>query len=304
MLKYLSFWVLFHTLGLLPLRLLYPIASFAGALGYRLASGARRNVEDNLRHVMPEGTPDAEVSRAAKHVFQNIALYYADLAHLPRMDVQQFFDKRLKVFGLQEYLLPAVKEGNGVIVLSGHMGNPELAVQGLIPVGVKAVALTEPQDPPQLSRMMDRYRRSKGHMFGPVNMANVKLVLHTLKRGGVVALMGDRDIHGPKQRLPFFGTETLMPTGPIEVALKTGATVITCFTRRRDKYCIEATLEEPLPLERTGDFQEDVRRGALAFLERMERRLKADPGQWAVLESIWDTAHEMPAVPAPVGGQH
>ena len=41
--------------------------------------------------------------------------------------------------------------------------------------------------------------------FGPVNRGNVKRVFQTLKRGGVVALMGDRDIEGPKEALPFFG---------------------------------------------------------------------------------------------------
>ena len=86
-----------------------------------------------------------------------------------------------------------------------------------------------------------------------------------------------------------------MPTGPIEVALRTAATVVPSFCARRDRYTIEAHLEEPLELKRSGDLEEDVRLGALAFLERLERRLRADPGQWAVLEAIWDT----PAEPAP-----
>ena len=52
-------------------------------------------------------------------------------------------------------------------------------------------------------------------------------------------------------------------------------------------------MEEPLVLEQTGDFQQDVRAGTLAFLARFERRLRAEPGQWAVLERIWDSELEV-----------
>jgi KDO2-lipid IV(A) lauroyltransferase len=112
--------------------------------------------------------------------------------------------------------------------------------------------------------------------------------MKTLRSGGAVALMGDRDIEGPKQRLPFFGVDTWMPTGPIEVALRTGAVVVPCFSARQNNYVIVADMEEPLKLVRTSDFDADVRAGQLEYLARLERRLSADPGQWMVLEAIWD----------------
>ena len=113
--------------------------------------------------------------------------------------------------------------------------------------------------------------------------------MKTLRSGGTVALMGDRDIEGPRQRLPFFGVETWMPTGPIEVAIRTGAMVIPCFSARKDDYFIEAHMQQPLELNMTGDFHANVRAGALAFLKRLETWLREDPGRWLVLEPIWDT---------------
>ena len=83
-----------------------------------------------------------------------------------------------------------------------------------------------------------------------------------------------------------------MPTGPMEVALRTGAIVIPSFTTRRG-YVMVGHMEEPLQLEKTGDFQQDVRAGTLKFLKRFERRLQADPGQWAVFERIWDGGREI-----------
>jgi len=288
--KYLLYYIAFHVLGRLPLPLLYGLANLIGDAAYCLAGNARRNVWDNLRHVMPAGTPRRQMARAARQVFRNVTLYYADMARLPRIDAHEFFDRQLVTFGLEEHLMSAVRSGKGVVMLTGHYGNPEMAAQALVALGVPALILTEPVQPPPLSRLMDRFRSSQGLTFMPVGVAGVKRVMQTLRRGGVVALTGDRDIQGPKEMLPFFGAETLMPTGPIEVALRTGATVVPCFSLRKKHGRYEAYMEPPLDLTPTGDLREDVRRGELQFLERFERRVREHPEQWAVLEAVWDSA--------------
>jgi KDO2-lipid IV(A) lauroyltransferase len=252
---------------------------------------------------MPATTPKTEIRRAARQIVRNVSLYYVDLIRMPHMDLDQFTRERVVLRGLVEHLAPAAKSGRGVIILGAHSGNPELAVQGVISFGIHVLALTEPLDPPSLSRLLDRLRESKGHTFYPVGVAGVKQVVKSLRGGGVVALMGDRDIRGPKAALPFLDAETLMPTGPIEVALRTGAVVIPAFSRRSGKYVVEAHLGEPLRLERTGDLEKDARLGTLQFIERLERHLRTDPAQWAVLESIWDAPAESPRKGARVLGR-
>jgi lauroyl/myristoyl acyltransferase len=301
MVKFIVYWASFHTLGRLPLAFLYALMAATASVGYRLAPGLRRNIDANLRHVAPEAS-EAKRRSWGKRILRNVALYYADVAHLPRMDLKEFFEKRFIFHGLDEYLRPAIAEGKGVIILSAHYGNPELAVQALAHLEIPVFALTEPVHP-RVSGLMDRFRASKGHTFGPVNRGNVKRVFQTLKRGGVVALMGDRDIEGPKEALPFFGEPAVMPTGPIEVGLRTGAAIIPCFCARKGRYVIEAWVEEPLRLERTGDFEADVRAGMLEYIERLERRLREDPGQWAVLEAIWDGESAVRGQKSEVRGQ-
>jgi len=288
--KYLLFLIAIQTIGRLPLRLGYAIADLAGRLAYRLVSGNRRNVISNLRRAMGAEAPEREVEAAARKVFVNVAKYYVDLVRMPHMDLDGFYKKRFRHYGFDEYLLTAVAEGKGVVLLSAHLGNPELAVQGMLPRGVKAFALTEPLQPPRLSRLVDRLRASKGNVFAPVGFAGVKQAMRTIREGGVVALMGDRDIEGPRASLPFFGEEALMPVGPIEVALRTGAPLLPCFSVRGAGGKLEAYVEERLPLERTGDMEADARAGALLFLRRLEPRIREHPDQWIVLESLWDGA--------------
>lgn len=287
--KYVLFLIAIHTLGRLPLSAGYAVAAVVGRLVYRFAAGKRQAVIENLRHVMGRDAPEEQVRAAAVRVFVNVARYYVDLVRMPHMDLQHFYDRRLRYFGFDEYVLPAVAEGKGVIVLSGHLGNPELGVQGMLPRGVKVFALTEPLRPPRLHRLVDSLRACKGHEFAPVGFASVKRAMHILRGGGVVALMGDRDIEGPKALLPFFGEEAWMPTGPIEVALRTGAALIPSFCVRRDDG-IDAFLGPPIELERSGDMERDVRANALRFLALLEDQVRQHPGQWVVLESVWDGA--------------
>ncbi|HEY5625924.1 MAG TPA: hypothetical protein VIT93_05505, partial [Dehalococcoidia bacterium] len=254
MLRYLIFWFVFRVLGRLPLPLLYGTAELVGWLGYTLAPSARRNVWDNLRHVMPDA-PKSHLRQTAKAVFRNVGYYYADLAQLPRMDVDRFLRERLIYTGIDEYIRPNLEKGRGVVMLSAHVGNAEMAGQALVPLKIPCCAVTEVVQPERLSRMLNSIRNAHGIEFMPVGVPSAKRIVRTLRDGGTVALMGDRDISGPKMLLPFFGEETWMPTGPVEVALRTGAAIVPSFSSRRGRYLIDADSEPPIEIERTDDLQ-------------------------------------------------
>jgi KDO2-lipid IV(A) lauroyltransferase len=290
--KYLLLLLSVHLLGRLPLRVLYGLAAVAGDLAYFFAPPLRHNVWDNMRHVMGPDTPKKKLRRAARQVFRNIARYYVDLIRMPHLNLDQFFQRRLTYHGFEEHLLPAIHSGKGVIIASGHFGNAELAVQGLLVGGVKVVVLTEPLNPPALSRLIDGVRTSKGHTFLPVSFASVKTVVRTIKTGGVVALMCDRDIEGKSIRVPFCGTPARVPVGAVELAMRTGATIVPAFNHRTDGNGIEVFLESPLELASSGDSEADLKENVQRLLGRFEPHLRRDPGQWAVLEAVWEDGED------------
>ena len=296
MLKFLVFWFIFRVLGWLPLAALYRVGDVGAAIGFRLARSSREAVLDNLRHVTPDAS-EGELRQTARAVFRNVAYYYADLAHLPHMDVQRFFDERLTVHGVDERMRPALVSGRGAVMLSAHFGNPELVTQALAILKIPVFAVTERVEPPALSAMLTSIRSSKGLEFRPVGVSSAKRIMQMLRSCGTVALMGDRDIEGPRMKLPFFGVDTWMPTGPVEVGLRTGAAIFPSFCVRREKFKIDAYLEEEIIIERTDDLQADVRTAMLKYIERLEWWLRKEPDQWAVFERIWDGAANETAVP-------
>jgi KDO2-lipid IV(A) lauroyltransferase len=153
---------------------------------------------------------------------------------------------------------------------------------------VKTLALTEPLDPPALSRLVHRLRSSSGHTFLPVNLTNVKATLRYLKAGGMIALMCDRDIEGRSLRVPFFGSPASVPVGAVELATRTGAPLVPTFSHRRNNNHYEVFAEPAVELARTGDPQADLETNVRRLLERFEPHVRRDPGQWTVLEAVWE----------------
>ncbi|MCH7650774.1 MAG: lysophospholipid acyltransferase family protein [Nitrospinae bacterium] len=234
--------------------------------------------------------PDGE----AREVFRNATRYYADLFHIRHMDGEKFFHERLELEGL-EHLIAARDSGRGVIVVSAHFGNPEIAVQGMASEGFTFFALTEPLQPQALSDFTQWLRSGHGHEYRTLSFGATKEMIRRLKRGGLVAILLDRDVAGTGVPVQFFGAETRMPLGAVDIALRTGAHLIPAWAWRIPGYRFRVEIEPPMELVRTGSFDEDVRTNARRLLELFERRLRADPGQWSVLEPIWREPEHKPA---------
>ena len=274
--------------GWLPTRVLYGLANLAGGLGYILAVRVRHNVWDNMRHVMGPETPKSELRRAARDVFRNIARYYVDLITRPRLDANRLYHRQLTLHGIEENLLAPLKQGKGVILVSAHFGDAELVLQGLLHLGVRILALTEPLDPPPLSRLVHNLRSKSGHTYLPVTLSNVKAMIRHLKAGGMIALLCDRDIEGRSLRVPFCDAPASMPVGAVELAMRTGAPLVPTFAHRRNGNRYDVFAEPAVELARTGDAQADLETNVRRLLERFEPHLRSDPGQWTVLESVWE----------------
>jgi KDO2-lipid IV(A) lauroyltransferase len=286
--KYVILLLSVRLFGWLPLRVLYGMANLAGELAYILAVRVRHNVWDNMRHVMGPATPKPELRRAARDVFRNIARYYVDLITRPRLDARRFYDRQLTRYGIEENLLSPLKQGKGVILVSAHFGDAELVLQGLLHLGVKILALTEPLEPPALSRLVHDLRSNSGHTYLPVTLSNVKAMMRHLKAGGMIALLCDRDIEGRSVRVPFCGVPASMPVGAVELAMRTGAPLVPTFSHRRNDNHYDVFAEPPVELARTGDTPADLETNVRRLLARFETHVRRDPGQWTVLESVWE----------------
>jgi KDO2-lipid IV(A) lauroyltransferase len=284
--KYYLMLAVIHTIGRLPLGWRYGVSRVMSDRIYDWRPSIRLAVQSNVRHVLGPGATDDEVDRVARQCARNAGRYYADVVGMHRMDVKKFRRDDLRLEGLH-YVTDAMKRGQGVVMTSAHYANPEFAVQGLAAEGIRVFALVEPLQPPELGRLMWNLRRVHGHEYQPVSFGSVKRALEWLRKGGVVAILIDRDIQKRGVELELCGAPARFPTGAVDLAMRTNSLLVPGWVRREEGYKVRAVIGPPVPLVLTGDNDADLRTNTAALLRLFEAHLKKDPGQWSVLDRIW-----------------
>jgi KDO2-lipid IV(A) lauroyltransferase len=274
--------------GRLPRSASYALARLTGDLAYRFRAATRQDVLDNMRHVMGVDAPDYAVEAAAREAFRNVARYYVDLIRLPHTTSEQLLAETVRIDGLDK-LKSRMAAGQGVVVATAHFGNPEIAVQVGAVLGLNLLILAEPLQPPAFARLMKRIRATFKPRYVDVGFGGVAETLRHLRAAGCLAITCDRDIQHNGELVPFFGVKARMPLGAVELAARTGAALIPGYCKRRGRG-FDIVFQDPVELVDTGQRKEDALVNARALLARVEPWIRADPGQWMVLDRIWEEA--------------
>lgn len=284
--KYYVMLIVVHTIGRMPLHWRYGIARVVSDRVYAWRRGIRENVRSNARHVLGPDAPEEEVDRVARAMARNTGRYYADVVGMHRIDIRKFYDNELILEGIEHVKAP-MAQGRGVVLASAHYANPEFATQALAAAGLEVFALVEPLQPPQLGRLMYSLRNVHGHHYEPATFSGVKAAIDWLRKGGVLAILVDRDIQKRGIEIEFCGAKARFPTGAVDLAIRTNSVLVPGWVRREGEYKVHARLGPPLDLIITGNADEDLRVNTERLLKLFEAHLKRDPGQWSVLDRIW-----------------
>ncbi len=285
----------------LPAAWLYTLAGWAGTLALPIAERRRQTVRRNIQRLHPDWTP-RQLDRATTSVFQETARYYVDAALLPRRTPARVA-RRLTIDGRQ-HLDAALASGKGIILASLHLSNPEVAVQALAAEGVHVTALVEHLDDPVRRRWLQHARQSGGHRFVPDTFAGVREAIRTLRDGGVVALLVDRDLQGHGDCVPFARRLARFPLGAPDLALRTDAVLlpVSCVREHQDRF--RAVFLPPVAPVTTGAGRTLNVRATLAnLITAFEPVIREHVDQWRVFESPWagcrDTGHPAPGRATP-----
>ena len=204
-------------------------------------------------------------------------------ATIPKID-KTFLEQHLQVKGV-EHLDSAFKKGKGVISLTGHIGNWELAgiFTALLGYPISAIALSHKST--ALNRFFLRRRQMKGVKIIPLGV-QTKKIISALKRNELVALLGDRPFGPPYVKPNFFGQPAPLPAGPAQIAVKLGTPIVPGFLIRQGEnyiFSFEPFMEYNKLLEPQQAI-EDLAQRSIPYLEKYIRKY---PGQWLVFDYVW-----------------
>ncbi len=275
--------VLGAIIPLVPPRWGYPLFGWIGARFFDWFAEAREPLRDNLRHVMPEATPE-QTDCAARNILRNHLKNYYDFFRSTHLTLEEV-GRLVQVNGI-ENLENARARGKGVIFVTAHFGNLDIVSQTFAVRGYKVTTPAEHVKPEILFQHIAATRSSKGLTIIPVDGPLLALV-RALKRNQLVGLVSDLDVTKSGIVMQLFDAPARLPDGHVQLALRTGAALLPAFSLRQPDNTFVAFAEPALALQETGNFHADVRAGVEQMARIMEKWIAAHPDQWVQFHPIW-----------------
>jgi phosphatidylinositol dimannoside acyltransferase len=262
----------------------YRIAERVGSLIYRW-SPRRGAVEDNLAHVMGEPANSPHVRATARQVFRNQAKNYFDLLRLDALGTDEIRAAVSERIGF-EHMDRALAGGHGVVLVSAHFGNIDLAGQTLALHGYRVTAAAEHLRPERLFQYLRTLRESHGLSFIPID-GSLRPLFRAVRDNEIVGLAIDRNVTDAGHAVEFFGRTALLPDGYLRFALRTGAALVPAFCCRLPDNRFRLTVEPPIELTITGDLAHDTEANLGRVLKVFATHLSQHPDQWVLFQQVW-----------------
>jgi KDO2-lipid IV(A) lauroyltransferase len=287
-LEYAAFRTGLSALAALRWRRAGSVGARVAALGYWPLRIRRGVVESQIAASFPEWD-EARVRAVARGAYQHLGRTTVEAALLPtlsRADVVGLFDGE----GDWAILERAYAAGKGVIVVTGHIGNWELAGAYIAARGVPVDGVTRRMANPLFDRYVTETRQRSGLGVIPENPA--RFVPRALREGRVVALVADQGVKGMASTyVPFFGRPAKTPRGPAVFArrLEVPLVVGTAIRLPSGKY---RALVEPVELVESGDRERDIDTIVARYTATIERWVRAYPEQYFWHHRRWKRRQE------------
>lgn len=281
-----TYTTLARVLAALPEPVAMGVGGAVGDVLFTVRGEQRRMVSDNLRRVLDAAVTDQDIiDQWARRSFRAYARYWVEGARLGRTSATEV-EQRTFVDGLG-YLAEGLAAGNGVIMALPHVGSWEYGGAFLATQGMPMTSVAERIEPPELFEFFVKQRAAMGLTIVPLDEFSGRSVIATLRRGGLVGLLSDRDVAGNGIEVEFFGEATTMPAGPATLALRTGARLVTGAVYSGPGPDHRAIVEPPLDTTRRGPLRQDVARLTQEIATRFEGLIRRAPEQWHVFQPLW-----------------
>lgn len=291
-LEYLGFRVVSGLIRILPEPLVLAFGEALGWLAGVVLRIRRSDVDRNLARAFPLQSA-RERSRLARGCYRHVGREGMAVFWLGHQDPGRVL-ARCEVVGLGA-VEAALAEGAGVVLVSGHLGNWEVAGAVLAALGLPLDVVAQVQRNPLFNRELVRTRERMGMVMIPRGEA-VRRGLRTLRQGRILALVADQNAGRGGIFVDFFGVRASTARGPALFALRSGAPVFFLGVHRlpgwRARYRI--TLE-PIPANPSADPEEETQRLTAAHTAMLQRYIEAAPEQYFWLHRRWKTRPPEPS---------
>lgn len=205
-------------------------------------------------------------------------------------------------FDGEKHLRAALAEGRGVLLLTAHVGNWEAGGQLLGRLDAPVTVTGFDNEMPKIRALLDSAASDKFRLL-PLTGSPTDVIplVAALRRGEVVAMLGDRSYGSPSARLPFLGGPAAFPVGAYVMAAMAGAPLMHAFSLREPggHYRFFGFPPQHLELPARNERDDYLKQCAEKFARNLETVVRRDPFQWYNFYPFWELSEPPQLKPKP-----
>ena len=272
-------------LPLLPRRAVLLLARGAGCAAWHALRNLRRVAEANHRVAFPSASEE-ERRAAVRRAFANFALVGLDLFWSGTLHAGNV--RRHVRFVNEDLPRRLLAQGRGLIAVTPHLGNWEIAAFASALIGLPVRAVVHPLNNPLLADWFDSHR-SRGGVAVIHRDGAARAALRTLGRGDAVALLIDQNTKPAEGGVfvEFFGLPATITRAPAVLALRTGAPILVTVGLPTPEGGWEVRYGPEISPVRAADPGEAIDATTRLCARAMEDEVRRHPDLWLWMYKRW-----------------
>ncbi len=289
--------VSFAVLRRIPLGILRPWARFLGTIAYFSAVRERKRALKHLAMAYPEKSTETH-EQIARDMFKHLALSAFEALHMHQLSHVVTLSAKSRTT-LDDAL--ADPQCQGVIAVSGHIGNWEFLAQTIAQSGYDVSSIAKALYDPRLTRLSHEVRTRDGlKIIYRGDRSAARHMMRVLRRNAILGLLIDQDTKVQGVFAPFFGKPAYTPSAAAQLALRMNTRLVVAWHRRQateheftvEPVHISAALREAGALKNGPEFDGAVLELTCILNEKLEAAINQAPEQWVWLHRRWRTTAE------------
>ena len=265
---------------------------FYGRFLYRFLPFRRAVVLENLRRVYGDNVPEEEIERLAQAHYGHLLQLLGEFIHHRFMSAE----RKASLVQIENYeaFTAALQQRKGVLILTGHFGNWEVAtIAGLAKYPSfrgKFHFVRRAFKPRWLDAFITRRFQQAG--FGVIGKrGSLDRILDLLAAGEIIVFPFDQHAGPPDGiEVEFFSHPAWTFRSLAILALATGAPVLPATGWRERDGSHVMHFGEPIAAVESQDMSEAIRRTTRAYNAELERLILARPEQWYWVHRRWKSS--------------
>ena len=257
-----------------------------GAIFFLMVGQNRRAAVANLQRIL-----DDPVGRRASRVALRM---FAEFAHC-MAETLEYYSPRphpLRLDGpVDDVLATVLQEGRGAVVVTGHIGNWDIAAKTLRDYGrpINLVMAREVNFTTHEFVRTARERAGVRVIYADSSVFSSLNMIRALRSNEIVALQLDRSEYAGSTRLvPFFGVPARFPSGPFALARLSGAPLVPIFIPRLASRHYAVRVHGPFRLPREARDARALAKVMREVVQVFESVVREFPSQWFQFSPFWD----------------